>query len=363
LPPKTLKLELTKLPRAAGTSALYSGQGNELNRTAELRVDLTKIEKAAAIELSFDAWWEIEGGWDFAYVETSMDEGRTWTRRLPRDRAHMPAKHGHDGKNTLPGFTGLSGDLDGDGKNESNPACDAKAELAHGEDQAGQEKSPCLIPTWVRPSFDLSDLGGSRARIRLRYYTDLAAVMRGMLIDNVTLTGTAVDGDFEDADMPGWHIDGFARSPGRHELLVPHYYLLEYRDPYAGPEDAHRYDSALAQPAYRFYYDAAKKTMNAVEVRTRPGLVAWYYNGEYAWSENDPAINGPGKGYLLALDANPNEIPLPGMERRKRRNRCFATPTTPPCASCATRLIYRPTCRARWPGRSAAASGPRRSAP
>src|SRR5690606_11940912 len=144
-------------------------------------------------------------------------------------------------------------DLDGDGKNESNPACDTKVELAHGEDKAGQEKSPCLVPTWVRPSFDLGDLRGKQARIRLRYYTDLAAVMRGILIDNVTLAGATVDGDSDDADMPGWHIDAFAPSTGRHELLVPHYYLLEYRDPYAGPDQPYRYDSALADPAYRFY--------------------------------------------------------------------------------------------------------------
>jgi hypothetical protein len=53
--------------------------------------------------------------------------------------------------------------------------------------------------------------------------------------------------------------------------------------------------------------------MLALELKMRPGVVIWYFDGAYAWSENDPAINGPGKGYLLALDANPNEIALPGL--------------------------------------------------
>jgi hypothetical protein len=41
-------------------------------------------------------------------------------------------------------------------------------------------------------------------------------------------------------------------------------------------------------------------------------VLAWYYDGAFAWSENDPASNGPGKGYLLAVDSNPNELPFPG---------------------------------------------------
>lgn len=318
LPPKERRIELTALPASSGKWALYSGQGNELDRTATLSLDLRG--KSGPIELSFDAWYEIEGGWDFAYVEVSADDGRSWTRRLPTDARLIPAKHGHDGKDSVPGFTGLSGDLDGDGKNESNPGCDPSKELAHGEDKIGAAENPCAVPTWVRPVFDLSDLAGKEARVRVRYYTDMAAVMRGLLIDNVRLThggaDAGIDGDFEDDEHAGWLLSGFSRSSGRHDLLVPHYYLIEYRDPYAAnPDGSHRYDQALAKPSYSFYYDPESEQMMAVDVRHRPGVVIWYYNGAFAWSENDPAINGPGKGYLLAVDSNPNEIPFPGLAR------------------------------------------------
>lgn len=314
LPPKTLEVELTALPPGSGELALYSGQGNQLGRTAELRLDL-RGATAPTLTLSFDAWWEIEAGWDFAYLETSTDGGRTWRRRLPSDRRHMPAAHGHDGKDTLPGFTGLSGDLDGDGKNESNPACDPTVELKHGEDRAGQVKSPCLAPTWVKPAFDLSDLRGHRARVRLRYFTDMAAVMRGILIDNVRLEGGEVSEGFEGRLDGGWRLAGFTKSTGSHTLLVPHYYLLEYRDPYAATEGEHRYDAALGKPAYHFYWDPVAGAMRAVRARPRPGVVAWYYNGAYAWSENEPTENGPGRGYLLVVDSNPNELRLPGLDR------------------------------------------------
>lgn len=317
LPPKKRVIDLGALPASAGEWALYSGQGNDLQRSAVLALDLKNV--SGDVELSFDAWWEIEGGWDFAYVEVSADGGRTWTRQKPVDPRHMPAKHGHDGKKTRPGLTGLSGDLDGDGKNESNPSCDPTKEMASGEDKANAEKSPCLIPTWVRPAFSLSSYRGKDIQVRFRYYTDGAAVMNGLLIDNVSVSGLgkqAVDGDFEDDAHTGWTLDGFSKSTGKHELLVPHYYLIEYRDPYAhkngGPP---RYDAALDKPRYSFYGHPNGKDMMAVEVRSRPGVVIWYYNGAYAWSENDPAINGPGNGYLLAVDANHNEISLPGLDK------------------------------------------------
>ncbi|MEZ4471086.1 MAG: immune inhibitor A [bacterium] len=308
LPPKTIDVQLTALPK--GGQALYSGQGNALNRSAELRLDLAG--KAGPVELSFEAWWEIEAGWDFAYVEASVDEGASWTRLLPADRQHMPAKHGHDGKQTLPGFTGLSGDLDGDGKNESAPGCDPKKQTAHGDEVDAAQKDPCQVPTWVRPAFDLSAYAGKAVRVRLRYFTDMAAVMRGLLVDDVRVTAAGapvLTEDFEGKPGRAWRLDGFTPSPGQHTLLVPHYYLLEYRD----PDLAGSYDGGIVQDtAFRFFYDPEKKAVRALRARARPGVVAWYYDGAYAWSENDPATNGPGKGFLLALDALPDEIALPG---------------------------------------------------
>ena len=316
LPPKKKVIELTKLPSELGTTALYGGQGNEINRTVETTFDLSNHKSA---EVAFDAWWEIEAGWDFTYVEASGDGGQTWTRLLPVDPRHMPAKHGHDGKKTLPGLTGLSGDLDGDGKNESMTGCDPKKEVKSGEDKADGAANPCLTPTWVKPTFDLASYVGKKdVRFRVRYYTDGAAVMRGVLIDNVQLKGTNSAGaaadmavaTFENGDDKNWKLGGFSPSKGRHELLVPHFYLIEYRDPY----NTTSYDKALAKAGYSFYVDPSTGKTMAVQVRTKPGVVVWYANGAYAWSENDPAINGPGKGYALTIDSNPNELALPGLE-------------------------------------------------
>ncbi len=315
LPPRRRVIELA--PPPGGEAGLYSGQGNALNRSAELRLDLRAAKTA---RLSFDAWWKIEAGWDFAYVESSVDGGRTWTRRLPTDRALMPAKHGHDGPQSRPGFTGISGDRDGDGRNESHPRCDPTRKRKHGEDRVNAAIDHCATPSWVTAAFDLDDLAGQTARVRLRYFTDMAAVQPGVMIDRVKLD---VDGrarlreGFEGALNPEWRLDGFVKSAGRHEMWVPHYYVIEYRDPYAAPTaGASRADRGLADNSLRFYRAPGDPPgeLRAVRIRPRPGVVAWYVDGAVSWSENDPADLGPGRGFLLAVDAWPNELPIPGLE-------------------------------------------------
>lgn len=318
LPPKTVEINLGGLPKSSQTKAVYSGQGNELARTMEIRLDLQKDQ--GPLELSFDALWEIEAGWDFAYLETSIDNGKTWVRQTTADKRFMPAKHGHDGVDQLPGFTGLSGDFDGDGKNENAKGCDPKKAVAHGDDK-NAEHDPCKVPTWTRPVFQLMGLAGHQARIRFRYFTDMAAVERGILIDNVIAkvgekksAHTVIEENFEGELSPMIRLNDFVLSEGKHTLWVPHYYLAEVRDPYAEVAGGYRYDQSLADPALAFYAHPSTGKMMALASRYRPGMLLWVADGAFAWSENDPATTGQGHGFLLVVDASPNELRLPGFE-------------------------------------------------
>ena len=326
LPPQTKVISLTPLdPARHGAVAAYSGQGNELNRALTLDLDLRDTPAGTPASLTFDAWWEIEAGWDFAYLEArevgvAGGEGGAWRRLV--DRASMPAKHGHDGPQSLPGLTGRSGDLDGDGKNESHPACDPTQALAHGDERQGA--SPCEEPTWGVVRVDLSDFTGKSIQVRARYFTDTAAVERGLLLDNLRVRvgegegarDLLVEGFEGEALDPRVTLGGFLKSSGQHTFEVPHFYLLERRDPHAGSPDPSsrrfRYDSALARGGHIFGYDPEAGRVRATQLSARPGALLWYANGAYAWSENEPAQNGPGRGFLLLVDSNPNELPLPG---------------------------------------------------
>lgn len=320
LPPKIRELRMGPLQAEHGEQAAYTGQGNDLNNYLSRRVDLSGLEGEDII-LEFDTWFTIEADWDYLYVQASID-GENYQRLMPVDKSSpddrlsvMSSQRGHDGLGTIPGFTGRSGDLDGDGRVETTAGCNPDQEIASAEEQVGQgeedQVDPCTIPQWVHAEFDLSDYAGQEVEVRFHYFADVAAVEDGALIDNVEIAALNYRDDFEAETFQGWRVEGFSLSSGSHDLAVPHFYLLEYRDPYAEFASAYNYDSALSEPGFSFYRNAESGELEAVNFAYRPGVLMWYYNGTYLWSQNEPAQFGSGNGFLLLVDSNPQEYDLP----------------------------------------------------
>lgn len=317
LPPKIRELRMGPLAADNGTQAAYTGQGNDLNHFLSRTFDL-RGTNSSDLELEFDAWFTIEADWDYLYIEASTD-GENYIRLMPTDKdspsdtsSIMPSQRGHDGMGTFPGLTGRSGDLDGDGRVESAPGCDVNQARGLAEDQIGStETNPCDASQWVHASFDLGNYAGQQVEIRFHYFADLAAVEDGALIDNVAIKSLGFHDDFEQSEFDGWLVEGFTLSGGSHDLAVPHYYLLEYRDPHEQFLNAQNYDNNIAKPGLNFFRDPDSGEMQAVDFRYRSGVLLWYYNGSYLWSQNDPAEFGPGNGFLLLVDSTPQEFELP----------------------------------------------------
>jgi len=141
----------------------------------------------------------------------------------------------------------------------------------------------------------------------------MAAVEDGALIDNVRVPALGFQDNFEGEAFQGWTVDGFSLSGGSHDILVPHYYLLEYRDPYIDYASAYNYDKSLVGPGFTFFRNPDNDEMQAVDFRYRSGVLLWYYNGSYLWSQNEPSQFGPGNGFLLLVDPNPQEFDLAGV--------------------------------------------------
>ena len=316
LPPKIRELRMGPLNESNGSQAAYTGQGNDLNHYLARNFDLSETNGDVTLEL--DAWFRIEADWDYLYIEASTD-GENYQRLMPLDKSGpddtnsvMPSRRGHDGLGTIPGFTGRSGDLDGDGRVESSAGCVVDQARALAEDSIGDDQvDPCEIPQWVHASFDLNDYKGQEIELRFHYFADMAAVEDGALIDNVSIPALGFSDDFEATEFEGWRVEGFSLSSGEHDLAVPHYYLLEYRDPYEQFASAHNYDNSLDNPGFSFYRNPENGEMEAVDFRYQPGVLMWYYNGSYLWSQNDPAQFGPGNGFLLLVDSTPQEFELP----------------------------------------------------
>lgn len=317
LPPKYRDIELGPLESRHGKQSAYSGQGNDMLRSLSRTFDFTEIETGTDLRMELDAWFVIEGEWDYLYVEAAIN-GEAFQRIMPDDKSSiedktsvMSSTKGHEGPGSTPGFTGRSGDLDGDGKVETATGCDPAKERVLAEDRIGQQESdPCEQAQWISASFDLNAYRGKQVNIRFTYFTDPAAVEAGALLDNIKIAAVGFSDDFEAAEIEGWKSKGFTLSDGSHHLAVPHFYILEYRDPYESFAKVKNYDANLAKPSFTFF-PTPEGEVRAFNVNYRPGVVMWYYNGEYMWSQNEPSQQGPGNGYLLVVDANPQEFALP----------------------------------------------------
>lgn len=97
-------------PPNGGPAALYSGAGNNLDRTIVRSLSVP----AGGASLAFQAQWNVEedpsGGWDFTFVQVSTDGGATY-RSIPCSSSRVDASPNARPvmRENVPGYTAYSG--------------------------------------------------------------------------------------------------------------------------------------------------------------------------------------------------------------------------------------------------------------
>ena len=146
----------------------WSGRSDSIDSKLTREVDLSSVSSAT---LSFDTWYDIEDGWDYAYVVASTDGGATWSA-LPGE--HTTTRN-PSGAAYGPGYTG---------------------------DSAG----------WVHETTNLSAYAGRKVLLRFEYITDDATNLTGFAVDNIQVPQIAPVDTSDSAS--GWVADGFQRITG-----------------------------------------------------------------------------------------------------------------------------------------------------
>ncbi len=245
----------------AGEWMYYSRRGNDLDNNMTRPITLG----GGPITLSMQAKYHIETCWDYAYIEISTDGGSTFT---PIANS-AESDENTNGQNFGHGITGVSG-------------------------QAGAPSTHCddlsATPQWAGVTADLSAYANSTVQLRFRYWTDGATVGDGFSVDNIAISGLAVDGGETD---PGWTYDGFVRSDGTVTDTFFNAYVLENRQ-YIG------YDDSLALGPYNFGFPS--KPDFAEHFRYQNGLLIWYWDESFA---DNNVGDHPGGGLLLPIDSHP----------------------------------------------------------
>ena len=198
----------------AGAKSYWSQQGNRLNNSMSVQLDLTSAKTA---ELNFKAAWQIENGWDYGSVRV---DGKSIPGNITTTDNPQGANPGH-------GITGFS-----DG--------------------------------WVDANFDLGEFVGQKVTLSFHYVTDNFEMENGLFVDNIAVT---VDGAVvlsDDAEgASAFTLNGFEASDGYESF--GHYYLLEWRN-HAGVDQglAHVGRVVSYEPGLLIWYVDSSVQDNAV---------------------------------------------------------------------------------------------------
>ncbi len=158
-------------PPSAGSGQAFwwSSRGDAIDSRLTREFDLTGLQRAT---LRYWTWFDIERGWDYAYVAASTDGGKSW-RTLP---GRQTSDYNPVGQAYGPGYTGTSGE---DG------------------------------PQWVREEVDLTPYAGRKLLLRFEYVTDDSANLTGFAVDDIEVPELRFqDGAHGDG---GWTAEGFRR--------------------------------------------------------------------------------------------------------------------------------------------------------
>ncbi len=176
--------EVPLLPAVAHSGAAFwstlPADGADMSLTRSF--DLSGLERAT---LRLWTWYDLESGWDYAYITASADGGATWQ---PLETIYTTRADPH-GNSYGPGLTGISG--------------------------PGDE------PAWVEQTVDLTPFAGGSVHVQLRQINDQAHHEAGFAVDDIALPELGFVDDVE-AGPGEWQAAGFVR----HTNTVPQQWLL-----------------------------------------------------------------------------------------------------------------------------------------
>ncbi len=157
--------EAALLPVDVGPSGCWwSNSGDSIDSTLSRLVDL---RTAGAATLNYQVWFNLEEGWDYAYLEVSTDGGDTWSiietpNTFPDDHVGNPI-----GNAFGPGYTGES-------------------------------------PDWLQESVSLGDYLGTEVWVRFQYITDDAINGPGLCVRE-----PEIEADGKITNAQDWVANGF----------------------------------------------------------------------------------------------------------------------------------------------------------
>lgn len=162
-------VDLMDAPPPSGEQVWFAPDMNEVDAQLTAVFDLQNLEQAT---LTFDAWYDLEEDWDFAYLSVSTDDGISWEILEPVHR--VEGTYG-------PAFNGRSAD------------------------------APDANDGWISETILLDDYIGHQVLIRFELLTDSTGISRGFGVDNIAIPELGYQTNVDD-DTGIWEAVGFVKT-------------------------------------------------------------------------------------------------------------------------------------------------------
>jgi PGF-pre-PGF domain-containing protein len=146
----------------------YSTRVDKLDVWLQNSFNLTNVSSAT---LTFSTMYDAEYGWDFGYVEVSVNNGSSWSQLSGTTTTTYRDAFAYVG---IPGAPAYTGSLGG----------------------------------WATETVDLSPYAGNLTLVRFHYFTDEYYSENGWFVDDVSVPEIGFYDDFEGQDM-GWSTNGW----------------------------------------------------------------------------------------------------------------------------------------------------------
>jgi immune inhibitor A len=240
---------------ASGSKQFHSGSGDDLANSMTRDVDLTGKTGA---ELTAKIRYEIEEGYDYAYVQASTDGGANWTS--------------------------LNGTING---------------TPIGVDSSGRPAIDGEQADWADLKVPLSAYDGQNIKLRFYYKTDGGLALDGLYADDVSVTagGETLFTDGAEDGATGFDLDGFKILGATTTEQFDNYYVMGHRS-YVS------FDKYLLTGPYNFGFANTKPDW-VEHYKYGHGLLISYW--DTSMGDNNTSLH-PGSGRNLPIDANPEPI-------------------------------------------------------
>ena len=179
--------------KASRSHAWWSGSGNDFGCTpnAGHNLDLAipglaALPPGSTVKLSFKSDWDIEWDFDYGFVLTTTDGGKTYTSH--------PSEKGYTTSNTDP----LAGNPNQNGCQATydNGLTGTSGSYAAGTEATDRKLGNTPAGVFLADSYDISDLAGKPdGAVRFSYATDPGLARPGWFIDDLKVTATTPSGD------------------------------------------------------------------------------------------------------------------------------------------------------------------------